>query len=351
MANTADVSLRYISAAPAIEPTFARTRGASFGIAALAVIATLVLSAGAAFAQSANLEVAWTTDSVDLTVGDPFVLTISADHPDGYHVVFPSLPDEWEGFEVRSQTPLPTVANADGTLTTAQMYEMALFQPGNYPTPEVSVSFRQPDGQIVSRTVQPLRVRVNSVLQAGDEELRDIKPQSNLAVPSLWPWGVGGAAAVALLILAAVLLWHRLRPDAVLQTGPVDTRTPFEVAMGQLDQIEALDLLAHGSYKEHFTLISNTVRAYLLGEYLVPAHDLTTTETARAVRSSAVPSGPGQGALSILRTCDIVKFTELTPMTAASHESVRATRAAIEALRPAPIVEPAGLEPAKAASA
>ena len=343
--------MKYISAILAMTPTLARGRELPSGIAAMAVAAALVLSTGAAFAQSTNLEVAWTIDSVDLTVGDPFVLTISADHPDGYHVVFPSLPDEWEAFEIRSQTPLPAIANLDGTLTTAQMYEMALFQTGDYLTPEVSVSFRQPDGQIVSRTVQPFTVRVNSVLQAGDEELRDIKPQSSIAVPSLWPWGVGGAVAVALLILGAVLLWRRLGPDPVLQSGPVDTRTPFEIAMDQLDQIEALDLLTHGRFKVHFTLISDTVRMYLLGEYDVPAPDLTTTETARAVSSSDVPSGPWQGALSILRTCDIVKFTELTPMTATSEEAVDATRAAIEALRPAPIVEPTGLEPAKAASA
>jgi len=330
------------------------TRGLVLSLFAFAagVASVIALSASTALAQSPNLDVTWALDGYDLTVGDPFYLTITANHPDGYHVIFPDLPEDWEGFEVRGQTPVPTVTQPDRTQTSAQTYEMALFLPGDHQTPEIPVTFRAPDGQLFEEEVPQRIIQINSILQDGDEELRDIRPQSDIAVPSLLPWGVGGLAALVLLALATFLLWRRFRPESALPMATAPVRTPFEVAMAQLDHIEALDLVAQGRFKEHFTLISETIRAYLLGEFDVPAPDLTTTEASIALRSADVSTVAALEAVAILQSCDIVKFTKLTPQAGPSLEAVNKARVAIEEMRPTPPPpEPLDLEPAKAASA
>lgn len=324
-------------------------RAASTGRRAVALLAAL--AAGALVpvlplivqAQASQLNVVLVADDREITVGDPLVLTISAVYPDGYHVIFPRLPQEWGSFEVRSQTPQPTTVNADLTRTAKQVIEVVLFAPGDHRTPEISVSFRGPDGEIVERLVRPAVVHVTSVITRGDEELRDIKSQADISVPSLWPWTLG-ATAMGLVGLAAFVIWRRRSMFGPLVSDWVDPRTPFEVAMDQLDNIEELDLPSEGRFKEHYMLVTDTVRGYLYREFKLTAPDRTTTETAFELSTSDVPTSERREIVNVLEDGDLVKFSKFVPAHDPSWEVVHRTRALIQAMRPRE-PEPDAFEP------
>ena len=324
-------------------------RAISTGRRTVALLATLAVGAlvsalpSIAQAQANQLSVVLVAEDRQITVGDPLVLTISAVYPDGYHVIFPRLPQQWGSFEVRSQTPQATIVNEDLTRTAKQVLKVVLFAPGDHPTPEFSVSFRGPDGGIVERSVRPTIVHVTSVLEPEDQELRDIKSQADISVPSLWPWTLG-ATTLGILGLAAFALWRRRSTFGAVATDWVDPRTPFQVAMDQLDHVEELDLPTEGRFKEHYRLVTDAVRGYLYQEFNLTAPDRTTTETELALSTSAVPTSEGREIVEVLQDGDLVKFTKVVPGQHSSWEVVHRTRALIQAIRPQE-PEPDTLEP------
>ena len=211
------------------------TRRALF-LAALAVVALVATLPSTATAQTSQLSVGLTVEDRQITVGDPLALTIYAVYPDDYHVIFPTLPTEWGSFEVRSQTPEATVVGEDGSRTARQFVEVALFAPGDHRTPAFNISFRGPEGQILERPVSPVDVHVTSVLDPDDRALRDIRPQEDITVPSLWPWTLG-AASLALLGLVLFAMRRRRTAAGLLVADWGEQRTPFQIAMDRLDQI------------------------------------------------------------------------------------------------------------------
>ncbi len=302
-------------------------------LAALAAAALLATLPSTARAQSSQLSVGLTVEDRQITVGDPLALTIYAVYPDDYHVIFPTLPQQWGSFEVRTQTPQATVINEDLTRTARQLVEVALFAPGDHQTPTFNISFRGPEGQIVERPVASVDVHVTSVLDPEDRLLRDIRPQADITVPSLWPWTLG-AASLALLGLIVFAMRRRRTSVGLLAADWVEQRTPFQIAMERLDQIRDMDLPAGGRFKEHYSLVTDVVREYLQREYSVTAPERTTAETRLALRTSPVPAGEGNGIVEVLEDGDLVKFTEIAPGSDASWDAFDRTRSLIEAIRP-----------------
>jgi hypothetical protein len=295
----------------------------------------LAISPSTVQAQAVQVGIGLSIPDQNLTVGDPFPLTISAIHPEGHNIIFPRLPVEWGSFEVMSQEPVATTINDDGTLTTSQIIKLALFAPGEHTTPPLTVKIQNPDSSVDEQEVRSINISVTSVLQTDDSELRDIKPPVDLSVPSLWPWAVGSASALGLVALAAFLLWQRRR--AAELAAPLDTRSAYEIAMDQLDAIEELDLPASAHFKQHHTLVSDTLRGYLYREFGLPALDLTTAETTAQLGNSKVPSVEHNSMSRILRECDLIKFTEMQPDVNSSWDTAHDTRAIIRRIRPQPL--------------
>ena len=297
------------------------------------MVSTLAVGPSIIQAQTVQVGIGFSLPEQDLTVGDPFPLTITAIHPEGHNIIFPRLPVQWGSFEVMSQEPVATRVNDEGTLTTSQIITVALFAPGEHTTPPLTIKIQRPDSSVVEQSVRPINVSVLSVLQSDDTELRDIKPPAGISVPSLWPWAAGGASAIGLLALAAFLLWQR-RTASELTAPSLDPRSAFEIAMDQIDAIEELDLPASRHFKQHHTLVADTLRGYLYREFGLPALDLTTSETTFQLRGSQVPPEEHNAVARILRECDLVKFTEFQPDENSSWDAAHDTRAVIQRIRP-----------------
>ena len=96
-------------------------------------------------------------------------------------------------------------------------------------------------------------------------------------------------------------------PEAAGSPLPVlDTRTPWEIAIDELDRIERLDLPEDGLFKEHYTLVADTMRVYVQAMYLrdvspVDAIDMTTDEIWDALRRSSLDYDDAKLVLDLLR--------------------------------------------------
>ena len=323
----------------------------------LVVTTAVVVLAAASFldtktasAQMTPVGVGLTADTQTVTVGDVFTLTLSVNHPEDYHVVFPDVSSEWndsDDFEVRSTTHLPTEINDDGTLTSAVRIEAALFRPGVYSTPALSVAVRRPDGSVINRPARPIEIEVVSVLEQGANALKDIRPQAEVPFPAiwpfgrdgaqeeLWPWALGGATGLLALMLAVIYFWWRktMAQTALVSQAPL---TPMEAALQELDRIEQRNLPGESRYAEHYALVTDCLRSYLFGQFRIPAPELTSEQAISVLDRRPVAPTDVRDLGGILEEADLVKFARLAPEPHEAREAVKIARRVVTGLTAAP---------------
>jgi hypothetical protein len=277
-------------------------------------------------------------DRGELTVGDVAHLTLQVEHPAGYQVEIPPLDPAWGPFEVRGQTNPATAQRENGRAFTTQVIDVTLWQPGVFSTPPLTITLTDATGRRVAVTAESATLTVNSVLLPGDTTLRDLKPQATLPVPFLervsatlassWPWLVAGLVALA----ASFYLWGR---KPATPAPVVDTRPIYQVALDELDRVEALDLPAQGSFKAHYTQVADILRRYLQGTFGLPAMDQTTAEIRHALRPLPVPPEQKAALLNLLSEADLVKFARMVPDVPIARQITAVARQFVLTTRPA----------------
>jgi hypothetical protein len=304
------------------------------------LIALLLAVAPAAAQGDGPVTATLSAPDGQFTVGDPIQLTLALTHPAGYQVILPELPAAWGDFAVVAQSPATVADNADGTTTTTMQIDARLFQPGAFDTPALEVSVTDGQGGLQTLTVAPVALSIASVLQEGDTALRDIKPQAALPIPAAWPWVAAGLAALA--TVAAIVVWQARRRGKTV----VDNRQPHEVALDGLASIEGLRLPEQGRFKEHYTVVSDTVRVYVERRYGVPALERTTGEIRPDLARTSMAPEVSALLIAFLQESDMVKFSQWTPDVASARQLLVHGRMIVEATKPEPPAQPAGQPPA-----
>ena len=160
-------------------------------------------------------------------------------------------------------------------------------------------------------------------------EIRDIAPIEK--VPYTF-WEIFRWVLLALGILALAfggwwLYTHRKKIQEVLgPSAPVDTRTPEERALDNLEALRQRQLWQSGRVKEYHTTLTDTVRTFIEESTGIRATEMTSDETMEAVES-----GKWKVDSSLLRdiftTADLVKFAKSEPL---PHEHDRSMSEAME---------------------
>lgn len=271
------------------------------------------------------------SQGMEFTVGDPIPLTLAVSHPIGYQVIKPQLDEQWGDFVVLSQSPGTTVDNGDGTETTSRVIDVGVFAPGTFNTPPLLVKVSDGAGGLQEFTTAPTSVTINSVLVEGDNQLRDIKPQADLSYQNIWPWII--TTTLAALSLAGILYLRRRR-QVQLATTQLDNRLPHEVALEQLRSIEGLRLPESGHFKEHYTLVSECIRAYMERSYQIPILERTTTEIQTSMKIAEIHPEVRREFIDLLTESDLVKFTKFTPDNIDATQVLKSARHIISVTKP-----------------
>ncbi|MCL4263485.1 MAG: hypothetical protein KJ069_09725 [Anaerolineae bacterium] len=307
-----------------------------FILMSLVVTAVLAFFATTTYAQSSATI---TADRHMLTVGDPVILTVSVTHPEGSVVLFPELEANWGDLIVRSQSAPETVSNGNGTSVTSQQIDARLFVPGDFQTPPLTITIADTAGNLSETAVPPLPLSVQSVLVEGDTELRDIKPQASLPLPTAWPYVVGGLFVVMAMGAFNIYMWRRG------QTA-VDNRLPYEKVLDALVAIDKQGYVKNGRYKEQYAAVSDTLRTYFETITKIPFTDRTTAEIRYDLAAGPLNLGDAQRLLLLLEDADWVKFAKVTPT---QHEAERLTQDArqlvLDTKPEAPALKPVSRKP------
>jgi len=267
------------------------------------------------------------------TVGDPINIELAVTHPAGYQVIFPKYEQTWGQFTINSVNPPTKIENSDGTKTSTQVIDARLFAPGIFVTPELNLSISDENGNLNEITAAPISVTINSVLIEGDTQLRDIKPQAEIAFFNIWTW-LFSLFIFVLFICGIAYLRNRHKHKRLVEMA--DNRTADEIALGELNHIESLKLPENGKFKEHYTLTSICIRRYLETTLGIIFLERATFEIQRSLKQNRINNELINQIVGFLEESDLVKFSKFTPDETSAYMLLESGREIIKITKPDP---------------
>ena len=161
-------------------------------------------------------------------------------------------------------------------------------------------------------------------------EIRDIAPIEKVPYTfwEIFRWILLGLGILA-LAFGGWWFWKKWKSGKVsewLSNEPVDTRTPEERALDNLESLRQKQLWQSGRVKEYHTELTDTVRTFIEEATGIRATDMTSDETIEEMEN-----GKWTVNISLLRdiftTADLVKFAKSEPL---PHEHDRSMSEATE---------------------
>jgi len=299
-------------------------RPASFTAAARRAILWVLCASAASWALPARpavqlppgVEVLVAADPPKATVGDPIRIDIRLKLPPGYLAELADPGRQVGDFTVLDFHPGPDALPSAETPVHRAWIVVALYRTGAFEFPPLSISLRDAAGNTFTVSSEPVKIQIESVLAAEDQELRNLKRQADIAEPARWRLWLGLAAALlALAALAWWLLRRRKRPAAPsLPIAP--QRYPLESAEAELRELIARRLLKRGMVKQFYILLSDIMRKIIEAGYAVQTLEKTTSEIMEGLRRRVSGDGSAAGLPRIeafLTGCDLVKFAKYIP--------------------------------------
>lgn len=279
-------------------------------LAAIAAVflATVVASVPAAGLKTAVSEVTTRTETTadSVTIGQRFHIK--------YHFVFnpdslrPLTPKKLNAGTCRTMAVTYTEAKKDPKDKEVERIADVTFIPLSIDSsvvPANKFDFLAANGDTIRAWSDEFRVPIKRIA-ANAKDLNPLKEQWKAPV-NYWLWG--GIALAVLFAIAALIWWIRKRRARVEETPAIKLPPEF-IALAELERIAALNLPARGDYKQHYTLVVDTVRRYLEARYGVEAMDRTTYELMDALEHHRVRV---EGLEPLLNEADLVKFAKFAP--------------------------------------
>lgn len=169
-------------------------------------------------------------------------------------------------------------------------------------------------------------------VDTASAEIRDIAPIQRVPYTfwELFRWVLLAWAVAAVAIVVWWLVDRRKRRGSLfVHHEPVDTRTPEERALDELEALRRRQLWQAGKGKEYHTELTDTVRRYIEEATGIRATEMTSEETVEEVESLKL-NIESSLLRAIFTTADLVKFAKSEPL---PHEHEASMTQATEFVR------------------
>jgi len=139
------------------------------------------------------------------------------------------------------------------------------------------------------------------------EDIRPLKAPIDILFFN-WAW-----LLLAALVIAGIWLYYQRRKSVRPNTSPVDTRTPQEIALAELEQLAKGALNAEKHAREFYIKLSDIIRIFIEAHFKVPARERTTFELVRDLKKTETEKDVIRKIDLLLEDSDLVKFAKFSP--------------------------------------
>ena len=270
-------------------------------------------------------------DKPAIHIGERVRYTIIVDSDASVQVTMPPFGDRMGAFAIKDFGADGPKVIAPGRVRRTQWYLLDTFLLGGYAIPPARVRYKLPDKMERFLESPALFLSVEKMLATPGavKDIRDI--QDIVDVPSPL-WRAISVTCVVVLVLALVLvlgrsLFRRLRERA----AEAERRPAHEIAYEQLDQLQAMNLIAAGKIREYYFRLSEIVRYYIQNRFSIYAPDMTTEEFLEAVaRTRVLQDAHSDLVRRFLQHCDLVKFAKYSPQPFEIQEAYLSARRLVD---------------------
>lgn len=284
------------------------------------------------FAQQIKVEAF--ADTTQIKLGEQFKLTISATGPIGTRFVFPHLNDTIDKhFDIVKKLKTDTILHNDkNQITLNQQYIVTSFDSGYWPI-KPFIIYTLPDTQKSYKT-EALLITVKSIPVDTTQAFKDIKlPYSAPISWQEWLPYVLGAVAIIVVFIIAWYLYKKYKNKPTNITELLPQKTPAQIALEQLDDLEQQKLWQAGHYKLYYSKITDILRTYLDQKYSLTTMEQVTPEVLK-IMSNYLKNEEYDKLKRILQLADMVKFAKEIPLSHQCESALTEAKEIIQATSP-----------------
>ncbi len=302
-----------------LQQAFPSKRPALFALAA--VCAGLLSAPAASHAQSVHVSAR--VDSNSILIGDWLPYHIEVEHHGNSTVIFPSLPDSLNGFEVVRRDP-PVKKSSNGSMLESATFVLTAFDSGMHIVPPLTVQYMNAgDTTKHAMDTPPVVVVVHGMQVDTSQEIKDVKPPLSLplTLADFLPYIIGAVAIGGLIWLLIYIRKKRKRGESLIPQAP--PRPANEVALSALRSLESEKLWQRGKIKEYHSGITDILRLYIEGRFLFAALESTSGEILGSSPIRSLPGDEREALRELLTRADLVKFAKFQPVPEEHERSLR----------------------------
>ncbi len=215
---------------------------------------------------------------------------------------------------VQKITERPSDHALESSNTQTFRYALTPFAAGETTVPQARLTVIGNDGTSQSLLSALILVRVDSQLPDNADPaglpLKEVAGLESIPFPkSLWI----GLLLVGLLVFVALVAWlvHHFKRRVIAYVRP--PAKPDQIALEELARVEGDHLVEKHLIKEHYSRVSDTVRAYLGAVFGIDAMEQTSTELLGTLAETPEASVVYAEIEGLIAEADLVKFAQLVP--------------------------------------
>ena len=173
------------------------------------------------------------------------------------------------------------------------------------------------DSTLIENNQVALKVSTVPVNADKPEEFYDIKNvwKPPFVLADYYPWIFGVLLTLFLICVVAYVIKRMRNRQSILPfKKPEPKLPPHEQAIKELDEIKQQKLWQQGRSKEYYTLITDTLRRYIVDRFGINAMEMTSGEILDIIRKQQEATSVYESLKQIMQMADFVKFAKMNPL-------------------------------------
>jgi hypothetical protein len=239
----------------------------------------------------------------ELTIGDPFEITVTITHPAGVTVSEPFV-DSLEPFMILEQT--NRVVTEKGMVHNHHAIRMAAFDTGEMDLPQFMLMHTRGD-TIDTIVSDPVPITIQSVLPDDMADINDIKKA--VEFPNFLPLIIAGIVVACALL--GYIIYRTVRYLIRRRTHAAPLIPPWIEALAAIDTIPVDEWLARGWIKRYYYALSEILKRYIERRFVFNAAEQTTSEIIATMKIQKVPLR--DQFYDFFTRADMVKYAKVIP--------------------------------------